>query len=413
MVTPLLRVILLAALVVKHASAQEPIKLDVTGIGTVVVTPGQTDPASAVENFAYQAHAAGHVMSLEGMTQILEYFCARTHCARGLGGRIDLNVNGVGRIVVEAWEEPAEVVERFAAKAVAAGHGMNAEAMGQMHAYFCERKACTRQLTGPLTLTIEGLGQCECKPWEEPATAVERFAAAVVAAGGPMSKEAMMEMMAWFCKRRTCSRRLAGKLTLEVKGVGTVVCQPWEEPADAVEKFSGRAVEAGHGITFESMQKMHDFFCSRRQCGRKLAQKMSLNVKDVGTVVCEPWEEPADAVEDFATRAVAAGHGMTEEAMGEMWEFFCKRRKCTRRVSAKQTLDVKGIGSLSVLPWEEPADQVEMFTKQAAEAGLSVGATGMRQMMEYFCARRSCGRLQLTAPPSVAPKATAAPASVA
>ena len=137
-----------AAVVAPGASAQDPIKLEVNGIGTIAVTPGQTDPASAVESFAYQATKAGHAVSEEGMLQMLQYFCERTACARGLAGRVQLNVKGVGRVVAEAWEEPADVVERFAAKAAAAGHAMSSEAMQQIHAYFCERKACTRALAG-------------------------------------------------------------------------------------------------------------------------------------------------------------------------------------------------------------------------------------------------------------------------
>merc|ERR1711988_1126557 len=156
------------------------------------------------------------------------------------------------------------------------------------------------------------------------------------------------------------------------------------------------------------MGEMMKFLCARRKCARQLSKLLTLNVKDVGTVVCQPWEDPADAVENFALRASQAGHGMTEESMQQMHNFFCERRRCARQLSSKLTLNMKGLGTLVVLPWEDPADSVENFAAQAVTAGIEVGAPGMKQMMEFFCARRSCNRMQLNVPSSAASSTPAA-----
>merc|ERR1719506_686846 len=60
---------------------EQPITLEVNGVGTAVVQPGQ-DPADAVEDFTAQAIAAGHEITGEGMTQMMEYFCQQKTCKR-------------------------------------------------------------------------------------------------------------------------------------------------------------------------------------------------------------------------------------------------------------------------------------------------------------------------------------------
>ena len=50
---------------------EQPLTLEVNGVGTAVVQPGQ-DPADAVEEFVKQANAAGHSIDGEGMVQMME-----------------------------------------------------------------------------------------------------------------------------------------------------------------------------------------------------------------------------------------------------------------------------------------------------------------------------------------------------
>ena len=61
-------------------------------------------------------------------------------------------------------------------------------------------------------------------------------------------------------------------------------------------------------------------------------------------------------------------------------------------------LDVDGIGSVTCGPSQDPADVVEEFTRQAMEAGVPMTGEAMQQMMEYFCARKKCKRMQVNMP---------------
>ena len=56
----------------------------------------------------------------------------------------------------------------------------------------------------------------------------------------------MKAMMEWFCARRGCARtalRPRAPLTIEVDGLGQATVQPWDDPADVVEKFAYEAAE--------------------------------------------------------------------------------------------------------------------------------------------------------------------------
>ena len=94
--------------------------------------------------------------------------------------------------------------------------------------------------------------------------------------------------------------------------------------------------------------------------------------------------EPASLVEEFAAQATAQGVAINQTSMNQMMQFFCQRTTCFRNVAQRIKLDVSNIGSLTVQPWQEPADMVEMFAAQAIQGGLPMSEDGMKQMMEYF-----------------------------
>merc|ERR1719454_2738767 len=88
-------------------------------------------------------------------------------------------------------------------------------------------------------------------------------------------------------------------------------------------------------------------------------------------------------------------------------EYFCSRRECKRlslQMPQQQqqaqpiTLNVEGVGSLTVNPNQDPADVVESFAAQAVQAGVLITGESMVQMMEYFCSRRQCSRMQISPP---------------
>ena len=84
-------------------------------------------------------------------------------------------------------------------------------------------------------------------------------------------------------------------------------------------------------------------------------------------------------MENFANQAIAAGVEVNGEGMKQMMEYFCSRRRCRRmgitapQIPEQLTLNVSGIGSVTVAPFQDPADVVEAFASQALQAGLEVG----------------------------------------
>ena len=175
-------------------------------------------------------------------------------------------------------------------------------------------------------------------------------------------------------------------------------CNPNQEPADVVLAFARRAAAAGVNMNLQSMNGMLKYFCDRRQCTKNLPQAQELNIDGVGKLVCPPWREPASLVEEFAAQASGQGMAINQASMNQMMQFFCARMTCFRNVAQPIKLDVTGVGSLTVQPWQEPADMVETFAGQAMKAGAAISGEGMKQMMEYFCSRRECKRLSLQMP---------------
>ena len=63
----------------------------------------------------------------------------------------------------------------------------------------------------------------------------------------------------------------ASPISVSITGFGKfgkLICQPNEEPADVVEEFAYRAVAKGYNIEFEDMKQLMEYFCSRRKCKR-------------------------------------------------------------------------------------------------------------------------------------------------
>ena len=62
------------------------------------------------------------------------------------------------------------------------------------------------------------------------------------------------------------------------------------------------------------------------------------------------------------------------------------------------TLTVEGFGSATVQPDQEPADVVEAFAQGVVNAGRAFDLGSMKQLLDYFCSRRPCGRTALVPP---------------
>lgn len=382
--------------------------LNVTGAGSLTVAPFQ-EPAAMVETFASSASEAGVPFNVETMESMLRSLCASRSCHRPLAPPLTLALADVGNLTVMPYEDPPRSVERFAAAASAQGIAMNTETMASMLEWFCGKRSCRRPLAPPLTLALTDVGNLTVHPYQEPAYMVELFAARCTDARVPgFGVETAESMLAWFCERRSCFRGLAGPKTLAVTGVGNLTVDPTQDPATAVERFAAEANAAGHAVGPGAMADVYQWFCEKRSCFRPLAPPLVLGVDGVGNLTVQPHEDPPPRVEAFAAAAVAAGAAFDGQTYADMVNWFCARRSCHAPPTPPLALDVPDVGTIVAQPWEEPADAVEHFAGLATESGVPIGDDDMVKHLTWFCERRKCSRLMLT-PPDRTGNATAPP----
>ena len=373
-----------------------PVMLEVTGAGNLTVLMHE-EPAAKVEEFAAMAVANGIPFNVETMRSMLKSLCNSRSCFRDIAGPLTLNVTDVGEFTVLPWEEPADRVEYFSGLVVEAGLGMTRQSAQQMLEWFCQRRVCRRGLTRPLTLAIGEVGNVTVRPFEEPAYVIERFSSAATAAGLQMNVETMLAALEWFCARRSCHRPITGPHRLVVNGVGNITVRPFQDPAAVVERFSAQASEMGYAINAESMLQMLSYFCERRSCHRRLTGPWTLQL-DVANVTVRPFEEPAAIVEVFGAKAQQAGLEVDEEMLQQILNFFCERRSCHRPLNPALEINVPDLGTLKVAPHEDPADAVEQFALTAMQKGLDMTGKQMVEMLTLICEQRVCRRLGVRPP---------------
>ena len=91
------------------------------------------------------------------------------------------------------------------------------------------------------------------------------------------------------------------------------------------------ALHIAYGGTISARaQAVLDAVCGARPCFRGLEKRLALNVTDIGQLVVEPYTEPADAVEAWTAAANMAGYAITEGGMRQMLQWACARRRCVR-----------------------------------------------------------------------------------
>jgi hypothetical protein len=290
---------------------------------------------------------------------------------------IILNVDGVGQMQCNANQEPADVVLAFARRAASAGVNMNIESMNGMLKYFCDKRQCTKNLPQTTELSVDGVGKLVCPPWREPASLVEEFASQAAGQGLAINQASMNQMMQFFCQRTVCFRNVASPIKLDVNGIGSLTVQPWQEPADMVEAFASQAVQNGMDVSGEGMKQMMEYFCSRRECRRlslqmpqrQQAQPITLNVEGVGSMTVQSNQDPADVVESFAAQATEAGVAITGESMIKMMEYFCSRRQCNRMQIRPPQVQQQAMGGMAGSKMAQQQQQYGM-----GSAGLAAAA---------------------------------------
>jgi hypothetical protein len=343
------------------------------------------------------------------MDSMLQSLCHSRSCHRRVTRPLTLQIADVGNLTVEPYEDPPRSVERFAAAATEQGVRFNVETMRGMVDWFCGRRSCRRPLARPWTLGVADVGNLTVHPYQEPAYMVELFAAKATEGGVPFTVETMAKMLEWFCARRSCFRGLGGAHTLRVTDVGNLTVTPTQDPASQVERFAAAAGAAGVNVGAASMLNMYVWFCERRSCFRPLTGPLKLSLEGVGNVTVAANQDPPVVVETFAAAAVKAGAPMDVDTVNRMLDWFCRRRSCHATPTPPLALEVESLGTIVAQPWDEPADAVEHFATLAAEAGLPVQPSDMVDMLTWFCKQRKCTRLQLRPPPT--PNATLAAAA--
>jgi hypothetical protein len=278
------------------------------------------------------------------MTSLFSIFVAFAIFSPSLAQDLSLDVTGVGTISVPAETEPAGVVLRFARESLRRGTpGLDdRDALQQILDYFCTRRACKTAL--PETLTINNfaaMGGLKVEPWVEPAEAIETRLLEILERGGSQSsvtqREAML-VLQQVCERTVCFRSTLRvpepALQLTVEGIGQITVGSLQDPADAVEAFALAASGAGVPFGFDQMKELMEYFCGRRTCTRleliPPPPRMSLDIDGIGQITVQPNQDPADVVEEFTRQARGAGFKVSGDDMVKMVSFFCEKRSCGR-----------------------------------------------------------------------------------
>ena len=234
------------------------------------------------------------------------------------GVSLSLNVEGIGKIVVDPLDEPATMVTKFARAASAAGIAMTTNGMAQMLQYFCLKRTCTQNLPKTVTLTTATGSILTCEPWDEPASLIELYALESLKTGIQLTEADLTPLLSKLCSVTLClqtSYRLPeNPYTLNIEGVGQMVVGSYQDPADIVEKFAQQVAdsELNVDIGFEQMKAMMLKICAVRNCKRTTLNPPSktpleLTIEGVGKMICTDDQDPADVVDAFAAQATAAG----------------------------------------------------------------------------------------------------------
>jgi len=364
---------------------------------------------------------------------------------------VTLDVLGTGRVTVRRGggfdEKAVDAVEAFGIAAVLAGHLVTFEDRRRMLDALCLKLRCERSFRDTRIVDVSDLVAGGDVVWhaadEDATVAVLRFARRAVERGARLTRDVFHGVLGRFCDSfdvatLACAVGNANvtfpqPLTLAVPPRGTVTVEPWEEPAAVVERLARTL--APYAIPEAQFRDVEQWFCDRRICGRRLSQRLVIDVVVTDNLTlplaCEFWEPPALAVERFvnvelASQSEAARLDATRQAL----RWLCDRRDCS---ASPRPLALSvwafandSVGEVQCGELEEPADCVEDFVRMslgftsrepqgaataagalaasyadAADSGARATFTpatsdevveSMAQMMQWFCSRRHCAR---------------------
>ena len=119
-------------------------------------------------------------------------------------------------------------------------------------------------------------------------------------------------------------------ISLAIDGVGRVTVPGSAEPVDVILQFAREATRRGHVLmkNHEYLTRMLDFFCLRRACARTLPKSIKLQVENRQLVI-EPWEEPADQLENFVSQLSGRNREVANN-LASLLPQICQKTPCFR-----------------------------------------------------------------------------------
>lgn len=320
-----------------------------------------------------------------------------------------IDVKGIGRLIVEAGQEPADAIASFAARATHNGHTFTYSDMTAVYDTICSRTLCKSQLLGPLYINVS-IGECVCQAFQDPVDAILECVRAAVKQGLGATRYQVEEMVSNFCSLKLCVLELPPALTFHVTPLGYVTVEPWEEPAEIVEKLARTLHASGTPVARDVALRIVDWFCKRRSCRRHVAPDLSMTLalgSDASIVAtCLYWEPPEFAIQNVL-RSIALSSSATHNStkvdlfVAQAMTYFCQSKPCGWGLEKALRLNVwsfrnESVGTLTCDVLQDPADCVESFVRKSLSFGFDLDSEDLKgamgRMMGWLCRRRYCSR---------------------
>jgi hypothetical protein len=305
----------------------------------------------------------------------------------------------VGRFVVAFGEEPAIVLTKFVDEVIRQGGSglIDVAAANQIMTEVCSKVTCFVPLdVRPVSIDIQDIGTVVVPFGYDPTTMVRDFLMRVARAGYPVTNEMAEQIMNAVCNAGRsnkeglvyCHRPLDVRpFSLAVQGLGTLNVPFGTEPADAVSQFLSQAMDAGHAVEANHVKVLMDNVCKSLPCNMDVnTAPVTLNITDMGMITVNYGEEVSTVVKKFISKCIYQGKVITTDQASMIMENLCSRTKCRKPLDLNPTqIEVQGAGVLSVPYNVVPQVAVRNFGNQHR---LSVYA--MQQIMDQLCTRIPC-----------------------
>lgn len=131
------------------------------GFGTIEVREGQEPAEEVERFSQLTRAATGHVFQQNELQNFVNAFCNEIQCKQpSIGNDMSLELGGIGTIVVRPGQAPIEAIDNFLVSAKSQGHsGLSPDNVNQVIGYFCDKKPCVTKTPAPLELPIQGMGK--------------------------------------------------------------------------------------------------------------------------------------------------------------------------------------------------------------------------------------------------------------